>query len=701
MGVNLSMDIMYLPGVGPKRAELLRKELNIHTLNDLLYYFPFKYVDRSKFYTIAELNPDLPYIQIIGQVVSLREVGAGRAKRLTGIFSDSTGSIELVWFKGLKWVARSLKPNVKYVIYGKPTLFGNKINIAHPEVEEYIPGQEKQSAALQAAYSTTEKLKNSYISSKTILKLQQTLAEMLNGNIPETLPMYIVDRLRLMTLPEALKNIHFPTSATVLKKAQTRLKFEELFYIQLNLLFRRSERLEKNNGHVFKVVGDIFNQFYSQKLPFELTEAQKRVIREIRKDMGSGKQMNRLLQGDVGSGKTLVALMSMLIAIDNGYKACIMAPTEILANQHYETITEMLDGMPVNVGLLTGSTKKKERTGLHTMLEDGSLHIIIGTHALLEDVVKFNNLGLVIIDEQQRFGVVQRAKLWDKNEDPPHMLVMTATPIPRTLAMTFYGDLDKSIIDQMPPGRKPVKTIHYPENKRILVYGLMREQIRQGRQVYIVYPLIKESEKMDYQDLMDGYDTVVRHFPPPEYATLVVHGQMKPEEKDKSMQLFAAGKAHILMATTVIEVGVNVPNASVMVIESAERFGLSQLHQLRGRVGRGADESYCVLISGVKMSNESRERLLTMVSTNDGFAIAEADMKIRGPGDVEGTQQSGLPYELKIASLVHDTPLLQHAYSIAKDIIDGDKLLTQPKNVILREQLERLLQRSTDYGNIG
>lgn len=701
MGVNLSMDIMYLPGVGPKRAELLRKELNIHTLNDLLYYFPFKYVDRSKYYTIAELNPDLPYIQIIGQVVSLREVGAGRAKRLTGIFSDSTGSIELVWFKGLKWVARSLKPNVKYVIYGKPTLFGNKINIAHPEVEEYIPGQEKQSAALQAAYSTTEKLKNSYISSKTILKLQQMLAEMLNGNIPETLPMYIVDRLRLMTLPEALKNIHFPTSATVLKKAQTRLKFEELFYIQLNLLFRRSERLEKNNGHVFKVVGDIFNQFYSQKLPFELTEAQKRVIREIRKDMGSGKQMNRLLQGDVGSGKTLVALMSMLIAIDNGYQACIMAPTEILANQHYETITEMLDGMPVNVGLLTGSTKKKERTGLHTMLEDGSLHIIIGTHALLEDVVKFNNLGLVIIDEQQRFGVVQRAKLWDKNEDPPHMLVMTATPIPRTLAMTFYGDLDKSIIDQMPPGRKPVKTIHYPENKRILVYGLMREQIRQGRQVYIVYPLIKESEKMDYQDLMDGYDTVVRHFPPPEYATLVVHGQMKPEEKDKSMQLFAAGKAHILMATTVIEVGVNVPNASVMVIESAERFGLSQLHQLRGRVGRGADESYCVLISGVKMSNESRQRLLTMVSTNDGFEIAEADMKIRGPGDVEGTQQSGLPYELKIASLVQDAPLLQHAYSIAKDIIDGDKLLTQPKNVILREQLERLLQRSTDYGNIG
>jgi len=701
MGVNLSMDIMYLPGVGPKRAELLRKELNIHTLNDLLYYFPFKYVDRSKFYTIAELNPDLPYIQIIGQVVSLREVGAGRAKRLTGIFSDSTGSIELVWFKGLKWVARSLKPIVKYVIYGKPTLFGNKINIAHPEVEEYIPGQEKQSAALQAAYSTTEKLKNSYISSKTILKLQQTLAEMLNGNIPETLPMYIVDRLRLMTLPEALKNIHFPTSATVLKKAQTRLKFEELFYIQLNLLFRRSERLEKNNGHVFKVVGDIFNQFYSQKLPFELTEAQKRVIREIRKDMGSGKQMNRLLQGDVGSGKTLVALMSMLIAIDNGYQACIMAPTEILANQHYETITEMLDGMPVNVGLLTGSTKKKERTGLHTMLEDGSLHIIIGTHALLEDVVKFNNLGLVIIDEQQRFGVVQRAKLWDKNEDPPHMLVMTATPIPRTLAMTAYGDLDKSIIDQMPPGRKPVKTIHYPENKRILVYGLMREQIRQGRQVYIVYPLIKESGKMDYQDLMDGYDTVVRHFPPPEYATLVVHGQMKPEEKDKSMQLFAAGKAHILMATTVIEVGVNVPNASIMVIESAERFGLSQLHQLRGRVGRGADESYCVLISGVTMSNESRKRLLTMVSTNDGFEIAEADMKIRGPGDVEGTQQSGLPYELKIASLVHDTPLLQHAYSIAKDIIDGDKLLTQPKNVILREQLERLLQRSTDYGNIG
>jgi ATP-dependent DNA helicase RecG len=701
MSVNLSMDIMYLSGVGPKRADLLRKELNIYTLSDLLYYFPYKYVDRSKFYTIAEISADFPYIQIIGQIVRFQEAGGGRAKRLTAIFTDGTGSIELVWFKGLKWVARSLKPNAKYVVYGKPTLFGSKINIAHPEVEEYTPDQEKQSAALQAAYNTTEKLKSSYITSKTILKLQQNLAALINGNIPETLPSYLIDRLRMMTLPEALKNIHFPPSTMVLRKAQARLKFEELFYVQLNLLYRRSERMMKVNGHVFRVVGDTFNRFYSDRLPFELTDAQKRVIREIRKDMGSGKQMNRLLQGDVGSGKTLVALMSMLIAIDNGYQACIMAPTEILANQHYDTITELLDGIPVKVGLLTGSTKKSERTDLHTMLEDGSMNFIIGTHALIEDVVKFNNLGLVVIDEQQRFGVAQRAKLWEKNIDPPHVLVMTATPIPRTLAMTVYGDLDVSIIDQMPPGRKPVKTVHYSDNKRNLVYGMMREQIRQGRQIYIVYPLIKESEKMDYKDLMDGYDTIVRVFPPPEYVTVVVHGQMKPDEKDQSMQLFATGKAHILMATTVIEVGVNVPNATVMVIESAERFGLSQLHQLRGRVGRGADESYCLLISGVKLTNESRKRLQTMVSTNDGFEIAEVDMQIRGPGDMEGTQQSGLPFDLRIANLSHDGLILQHARGVASDIIEEDKTLSHPKNAILKSQLDKLLLQRTSYGEIG
>jgi ATP-dependent DNA helicase RecG len=692
---------MYLQGVGPKRADLLRKELNIFTLRDLLYYFPFKYVDRSKFYSISEITSDSPYIQIIGQISRFQEVGGGRKKRLTAVLSDGTGSIELVWFKGLKWVANSLKSNVKYVIYGKPTLFGGKINIAHPEVEEYTPDQESQPAALQAAYNTSEKLKSNYINSKTILKLQHNLAILLNGKIEETLPAYLIDRTKLMTLPEALKNIHFPASSLVLKKAQARLKFEELFYVQLNLLHQRSMRMMKVNGHVFKVVGDMFNRFYSEKLPFELTDAQKRVIREIRRDMGSGKQMNRLLQGDVGSGKTLVALMSMLIAIDNGYQACIMAPTEILANQHYETITSLLSGLPINIGLLTGSTKRSVRTNLHSTLEDGSLNIIIGTHALIEDVVKFNNLGLVVVDEQQRFGVAQRAKLWEKNIDPPHILVMTATPIPRTLAMTLYGDLDISVIDQMPPGRKPIKTIHYTDSKRNIVYGLMREQIKQGRQIYIVYPLIKESEKMDYKDLMDGYDTIVRVFPPPQYATVVVHGQMKADEKDLSMQLFASGKGHILMATTVIEVGVNVPNATVMVIESAERFGLSQLHQLRGRVGRGADESYCVLISGVKLTNESRKRLQTMVSTNDGFEIAEVDMQLRGPGDMEGTQQSGLPFDLKIAKLSEDGLILQHARRIATDIIDEDKTLALSKNLILKAQLEQISAKKENFSQIS
>lgn len=701
MGVSLSTDIMYLQGVGPKRAELLKKELNIATFGDLLYFFPYKYVDRSRFYKISEITGDLPYIQIVGQITQFQEAGVGRKKRLTAIFSDGTGVVELIWFKGLKWVARSLKPQVKYVVFGKPTLFGGRYSIAHPEVEEFNNEQQNLNAALQAAYSTTEKLKSSYISSRTILKLQQTLADTLKDSIEETLPAYIIERGKLMTLSEALKNIHFPSSSTLLQKAQARLKFDELFLVQLNLLFIKSTRYLKVKGHVFSVVGNKFNQFYHQNLPFELTNAQKRVIKEIRKDIGSGKQMNRLLQGDVGSGKTLVALMSMLIAIDNGYQACIMAPTEILANQHFETLSTFLKGIDINIGLLTGSTKRSERIKLHAMLEDGSLNLLVGTHALIEDVVKFKNLGFVVIDEQQRFGVAQRAKLWAKNLTPPHVLVMTATPIPRTLAMTIYGDLEVSVIDELPPGRKTIKTIHYTDNKRNLVFGLMREQIKQGRQVYVVYPLIKESEKMDYKDLQDGYNSISRAFPPPQYATVVVHGQMKPDEKDESMQLFVSGKAHIMVATTVIEVGVNVPNATVMVIESAERFGLSQLHQLRGRVGRGADESFCVLMSGLKLTNESRKRLQTMVSTNDGFEIAEVDMQIRGPGDMEGTQQSGLPFDFKIANLGRDGQILQFARSIATDIIDEDNTLTHPKNQLLKAQVDKFAQERISYGQIS
>ncbi|HPF93283.1 MAG TPA: ATP-dependent DNA helicase RecG, partial [Tenuifilaceae bacterium] len=531
MGVNLQTDIMYLSGVGPKRAELLKKELSINTIGDLLYFFPYKYVDRSKFYRINEISNDLPYIQIIGQIVRFQEIGVGRKKRLTAIFSDDTGTLDLVWFKGVKWIAKSLKPNVKYLVFGKPTLFNGRYNIAHPEVEEYNPNQQNLNAALQAAYSTTEKLKSSYITSRTILKLQQSIKGLVSTIVHETMPYYLIEQVKLISLVEALTNIHFPTSATMLKKAQARLKFEELFFVQLNLLYQKSTRYQKVKGHEFSIIGNSFNHFYNNKLPFSLTMAQKRVIKEIRKDMGSGRQMNRLLQGDVGSGKTLVALMSMLIAVDNGYQACIMAPTEILANQHFETISDLLNGMDVEVGLLTGSTKRSQRAELHSALSTGKLTILIGTHALIEDVVQFQNLGLVVIDEQQRFGVAQRARLWDKNPSPPHVLVMTATPIPRTLAMTVYGDLEVSVIDEMPPGRKPVKTIHYTDNKRNLVFGLMREQIKQGRQIYVVYPLIKESEKMDYKDLEDGYESIVRAFPPPQYVTVVVHGQMKPQEK--------------------------------------------------------------------------------------------------------------------------------------------------------------------------
>ena len=702
MGNILDSEIMYLPGVGPKRAELLQKELGIYTFGDLLYFYPFRYIDRSKIYKISEITDDLPYVQVLARIVNISEVGAGRNRRLTALITDGTGSMELVWFQGITWVLKRLKPNTDYLIFGKATRFGQYFSIAHPEMDIYNPQQDFITGSLQPVYSTTEKLKSNHITTKTIMGLVQTLIPMVIGKISETLPLSIIEQNKLMTLPEAIRNIHFPINTSLLHRAQYRLKFEEHFYIQLSILSRQKVRQARVNGHIFSRVGEMFNRFYKEQLPFPLTNAQKRVIKEIRRDMMSGKQMNRLLQGDVGSGKTVVALMCMLLAIDNGYQACIMAPTEILANQHYESITSLLGALPVKVGLLTGSTRRSERNNLHQSLEAGELHILIGTHALLEDVVKFKNLGFVVIDEQQRFGVMQRAKLWEKNSNPPHVLVMTATPIPRTLAMTLYGDLDVSVIDELPPGRKPVKTLHYTDAKRNLVFAIMREQIKNGRQVYVVYPLIKESEKLEnLKDLEDGYESIVRAFPPPEYVTVVVHGQMKPEDKEFSMNLFSQGKAHIMVATTVIEVGVDVPNATVMVIESAERFGLSQLHQLRGRVGRGANESYCILVSQVKLSKESRHRLETMVSTNDGFKIAEVDLHLRGPGDIAGTMQSGMPFELKMANLATDGQLIQHARKIVSDILEQDPLLQNPTSSILKEQLSKLEFHRSNYTGIS
>ncbi len=694
-------EIKFLSGVGPKRADLLNKELGIFIFEDLLYYFPYKYIDRSKFYKINELDPNLPYIQIKGKIVGFEMIGVGRKKRLVGFFSDGTGIIELVWFKGLSYIQKSLLINKEYIVFGKPGYFGGKYNIIHPEVDDALKNVNIIQANLQAHYNTTEKLKKSFLHSKAVSKLVNNLLLVLKGKISETLPEYLIAKYKLISLEKALLNIHFPQNPDLLKKAIYRLKFEELFYIQLNIMKKRAFRITKSNGFVFKKVGDYFNHFYERNLPFELTEAQKKVLKEIRKDIGSGKQMNRLLQGDVGSGKTLVALMSMLIALDNGYQACIMAPTEILANQHYDTIKEFLDGMPVKVNLLTGSTKTAARRELHEALRNGDLEILIGTHALIEDTVQFKNLGLVVIDEQHRFGVAQRAKLWKKNHQPPHILVMTATPIPRTLAMTVYGDLDVSVIDELPPGRKPIQTLHLYDSKRLRMFGFLKQQIEQGRQIYIVYPLIKESEKMDYKDLEDGYESISRAFPPPKYAVSVVHGKMKAEEKDAAMNLFVKGKTHIMVATTVIEVGVNVPNASVMVIESAERFGLSQLHQLRGRVGRGADQSYCVLMTSYKLSNEARKRIDIMTKSNDGFEIAEADLKLRGPGDIEGTQQSGLAFDLKIANLGQDGQLIQYVRDIAENILDDDPQLGKNENIILAKQLMKISNKKVDFSIIS
>ncbi len=697
----LDRDIKFLAGVGPKRAELLNKDLNIKTFGDLLWYFPYKHVDRTRFYRISQITGDLPYIQLEGVIKRVDLAGSGRNRRLTAIISDGTGNLELVWFRGLRWIGDLVKPGKKFLVYGKPSLFNNKVNLVHPEMEDPDKQEKTISSALQAFYNTSEKMKNSFITSRVINKLQNKLLGLVAGKVEETLPDEFIKKLGLEGINEALLNIHFPGSAEKLKKAEYRLKFEELFYLQLNILRQKTGRNQTVKGFVFTRVGELLNNFYHKHLPFELTSAQKRVLKEIRKDTGSGKQMNRLLQGDVGSGKTLVAIMSMLIAIDNGYQACLMAPTEILAAQHFKTVTEILAGLPVTGGLLTGSTSKKERDVLHRQLKAGEMNILIGTHALIEESVQFRSLGLVIIDEQHRFGVAQRARMWKKTLHPPHMLVMTATPIPRTLAMTVYGDLEVSVIDELPPGRKPVVTVHYYDNQRERLFGFMRSQIALGRQIYVVYPLITDSEKMDYKDLEDGYESITRAFPPPAYVIAIVHGRMKQKNKETGMQQFISGTAHILVATTVIEVGVDVPNASVMVIESAERFGLSQLHQLRGRVGRGADQSYCILMTSHKLSNEARQRIKTMTTTNDGFEIAEADLKLRGPGDMEGTMQSGFPFELKISHLGRDSRILEYARQHAMDILERDPLLEKPANRILDRQLRKLHPQLEDWSKIS
>lgn len=684
-------DIQYLSGVGPQRAEMLRKELGITTLNDLLYYFPYKHIDRSRLYYIHEIDGNMPYIQLRGKILSYEIAGTGRKERTIAHFSDGTGIIDLVWFQYGKYIQKRYIIGKEFIVFGKPTVFNGRINIAHPDIDP-AEGLDISGMGLRPYYNTTERMKRMNLSSGGMEKLMRTLFSVLKEPVSETLPDYFVQEHHLMPLDEALRCMHFPENPEQLRRAEYRLKFEELFYIQLDILRYARLRQQKSQGLCFTVVGQLFNSFYNEKLPFPLTEAQKRVIREMRADMNSGRQMNRLLQGDVGSGKTLVALMVMLIAIGNGYQACIMAPTEILAEQHYATIRTLLEGLPVRVELLTGSVKGRRRAPILSGLEDGSVNLLIATHAVLEDTVSFASLGLVVVDEQHRFGVAQRAKLWSKNDFLPHVLVMTATPIPRTLAMTLYGDLDVSVIDELPPGRKPVYTEHRYDTQRASLYQFMRNQINAGRQVYIVYPLIKESEKLDLKNLEDGYRTICEVFP--EYAVSMVHGRLKPAEKEAEMQRFVRGETQIMVATTVIEVGVNVPNASIMVIQNAERFGLSQLHQLRGRVGRGADQSYCILVTSYELSDESRKRIDIMTRTTDGFEIAEADLKLRGPGDLEGTQQSGIAFDLHIANLARDGILLQHVRDIALRLLDDDPDESRPENHILWQQLR--LRRKTN-----
>ena len=691
-------NIEYCKGVGTKRADILRKELGVKSALDMLYQFPYKYIDRSRFYYIHEIEDDDTYVQIIGHVTEWHTIGIGSAQRLSATFTDGRHTIELVWFKGVKYV--KLERNVQYLLFGKPSRFNHQYNFVHPELTPMSKIQPEMTQGLEPHYNTTEGMKRAGINSKTIRTIiAQLIPELQQYGMVDTIGMDIVQRYHLMRLSEALVNIHFPKDTHTMQKARERLKFEELFYIQMQIL-RQMKRREQNVGFTMPIVGKGFHSFYQNCLPFPLTNAQKRVVREIQTDIKSGRQMNRLLQGDVGSGKTIVALLTALLAVDNGYQACIMAPTEILANQHYQTISQLLAPLSnIRCQLLTGSTTAKQRQPIHEQLRSGQINILIGTHALIEDDVQFANLGLCIIDEQHRFGVAQRAKLWNKNTQPPHILVMTATPIPRTLAMTVYGDLQVSIIDELPPGRKPVQTLHYSIQRRAHINQFIAQQIDMGRQVYVVYPLINENEKLDLQDLTNGYNQLCETFP--HYRISMVHGQMKAKDKDEQMQRFVSGETQILVATTVIEVGVNVPNASVMIIENAERFGLSQLHQLRGRVGRGAEQSYCILLTRVEMSKDTRKRMDIMVATNDGFRIAEADLQLRGPGDLEGTQQSGLPFELHIASLSSDGQLLEVARQAALDILDADPLLEQTHNRIYKQRLDYLRIAAGNWGEIS
>ncbi len=704
MGNILDTEIKYLPGIGPKRAELLGKELGIFTYRDMLHFFPFRYIDRSKVYTIRELQPTMAYIQVRGKITGTSTMGdSPRSKRFVATLQDPTGRIDLVFFKGIKWIQEKIKVGQEYIAFGKPSEFNGVLNIVHPELNSPTDEILYGGSTMMGVYSSTEKMKNSGIGNKQISKFQLTILEKCIDYIPDSLPPYLLQKKRLCSLKEALQNIHFPTDNATLARAQLRLKYEELFYLQLGLLKQKSIRMRNDGGILMSKVGDAFNKCYSS-LPYPLTGAQKRVIKEMHADMKSGKQMNRLLQGDVGSGKTLVAVLCSLLAVDNGYQACIMAPTEVLAQQHYKGISELLAPTGVSVALLTGSTKAKERKELLPALASGEIKVLVGTHALIEDTVVFQRLGLAVIDEQHRFGVQQRSRLWDKSAVAPHILVMTATPIPRTLAMTLYGDLDVSVLDELPPGRKPVQTLHATETQRGRIFAFMKEQIKAGRQIFVVYPLIKESEKMDYKNLQEGYEAIIQEFPAPDYITAVVHGKQKNEDKQHDMDLFASGRAHILVATSVIEVGVNVPNASVMIIESAERFGLSQLHQLRGRVGRGSEKSYCILMTGYKLSKESRQRIELMCQTSDGFELAEADLRMRGPGDLEGTVQSGLAMDLHISNLAKDSQILEDARQLALAVLEADPLLEHPANALLRQQLAVLKKTGkavTDYSQIS
>lgn len=696
----LETPIVYLKGVGPNRAEFLRTELGIESFQDLLQHYPNRYLDKTQYYKIAQLKDSGADVQILGKIIHLKTVEQKRGKRLVATFKDETGQMELVWFRSQKWIRENVKLNEPYVVFGRVNRYGSVFSMPHPEMELQKVHQAGLKISMQPIYPSTEKLANSGITNRVVSKLIQQLFIETKNQFPETLSIVLLEELKLISKSEALFNIHFPKNQDLLAKAQFRLKFEELFYVQLQLLNKKAVRKQKIKGLAFDQVGASFNLFFKNHLPFELTNAQKRVIKEIRNDLGSSAQMNRLLQGDVGSGKTIVALMCMLLAIDNNYQACLMAPTEILANQHYNGLKELLGEMDIIIEILTGSVKKSVRKGIHERLENGALDILVGTHALLEDKVQFQNLGLAVIDEQHRFGVAQRSKLWRKNEVPPHILVMTATPIPRTLAMSLYGDLDISVIDELPPGRKPIKTVHRYDANRLKVFQFIKDEIRKGRQVYIVYPLIQESEALDYKDLMDGYESIARDFPLPDYQISIVHGKMKAEDKDYEMERFVKGETQIMVATTVIEVGVNVPNASVMIIESAERFGLSQLHQLRGRVGRGAEQSFCILMTSHKLSSDAKTRLETMVRTNDGFEIAEVDLKLRGPGDLMGTQQSGL-LNLKIADIVKDNQILKSARYYAIQLLKDDPKLAKPENLKIRQAYINLTKDKSIWGYIS